>query len=228
MKESNPSLYVIPDGFIELTRAREEAVRRWFGHQYASELTPPMASLEAKRLGSKASRARRWELARRLMLRVLRRVRLRAYVLTQGGQASPLDASYWKEWEPSWRPFERDPRGRSGMSVHLLRSDEWEHWLRNPRSSPSRRARGQAPQGTGNSVPSPPRGPRPEQQERAIDAMQRMIAEGRADELRSMKEEEMGATFKVSRDTARKARKKVLAEAPADSSEPKTPTISDN
>jgi hypothetical protein len=128
MKTTDPGLFVIPEGFIELTRARTDTVTRCFGRKHTSRLTPDIISAEAANPQAKAGRTRRWTLAQRLLLRALRRGRLHAYLLREN-QPVPLDASYWHEWEPSWRPFEVDPLGKQGERIHLLRGDEWESWL---------------------------------------------------------------------------------------------------
>jgi hypothetical protein len=243
-RSTDPALYIVPDGFIELSRAVEKTVRQCFGETYVSDLTPERLALEiSKNQFDKSRRDRRWTLAKRLLLRAFLRGKLRTFLL-KNGEPKPLSVSYWREWESSWRPFSIDPLGRSGIPVHLLCLDEWTSWIAHffnnketaaPQEGHVTRIDGELTLSTTAEFQvknSNNRGPKPTKLNEVMNQMRSSINNGTcsADFLRHMKEEQMVETFKfdgekVSRDTARRARNCVLRNYDISTNFDKTPTI---
>jgi hypothetical protein len=123
-RSSDPNLYIVPDGYIELTRALKKTVERLFGAKYVTPFTERSRKAEAVN----RNRERRWNAATDLLRRDLQSRKLRAY-LRQNGVPNSLDPSHWSEWKPSWRPFAIDPLGKPDAPVYLLRCDDWEQWV---------------------------------------------------------------------------------------------------
>ena len=123
-RSSDPSLYVVPHGYIELRQALKKTVERLFGAKYVIPFTKRSRKAEA----IKRNRERRWNAATDLLRRDLQSGKLCAY-LRQNSEPKSLDPSHWSEWEPSWRPFAIDALGKPDAPVYLLRCDDWEQWV---------------------------------------------------------------------------------------------------
>ena len=124
MRSSDPNLYIVPDGYIELRRAQEETVKKLFRAKYVAPLTRPSINTEL----IKGKRRRRWDAVSKLLLRDFVSGKLPTFLL-KDGEAQPIDCSHWREWEPSWRPFVRDTLGIPGAPVYLLRHNDWQRWV---------------------------------------------------------------------------------------------------
>ena len=87
----DPVRYILPDGFIELTHAYSETVRLRFGESWTREMTRAEAEEEArKRQPDKTRRGRRWDVARRCLLRSFLNGTLQTFVL-ENATPRPLD-----------------------------------------------------------------------------------------------------------------------------------------
>ena len=211
--DPDPNLYFVPEGSIELSQAVEETVKRWFGQRYVSELTSEMVQEKITK-PKKQRRARRWALARNLLIRALRTERLRAYLL-DGDQRKLVDRSYWSEWEPSWRVPLINPLGKPNEPVYLLDRNEWSKWAENCISPAMSKDIGGLSSKRENDrrLFTRKRGRKPKKLKAVIESMKSDLESGKTTlaALDEMKEEALAAEYGASRDTVRKARKSVLS-----------------
>jgi hypothetical protein len=138
----DPRGYILPHGFIELARAVYETVKLRFGESWTRNMTRAEEDEEARKPQSdKTSRSRRWDIAKRCLLRSFRTGELQTFIL-EGSTPLPLDPSYWRNWEPSWHPFWVDPMPTPDATVFLLRRAQLLKWNKPQRHAVRRRASG--------------------------------------------------------------------------------------
>jgi hypothetical protein len=135
----DPVRYILPYGFIELTRAYSETVRLRFGESWTREMTPAEEEEEGQKPQSdKTRRSRRWDVTKWCLGRSFLNGALQTFVL-QNGTPRPLDPSFWRNWEPSWRPFLVDPMRTDNEPIYLLRHSDLLKWNKAVRPNVARR-----------------------------------------------------------------------------------------
>ena len=145
MRSSDPHQYVVPSGFIELTRAVDETVSKLFGAEYVTEMTEIEMREEAWKIAHDKvnSRSHKRVVAQDMILGAMRGGRLGSY-LYENGNPAPLDQSHWQEWVPSWRPFAVHSLGKIDEPTYLLKREQFERWLSKEYNSRRYAAKGTA------------------------------------------------------------------------------------